>query len=1040
MASKKASQPAGGSEQGKIPPGFKLRHRLSGHTGYISRIAWSPDGRTLASGSNDHTIRLWDIETAPGTPSRVLAGHSGWIYHVAWSPDGRILASCSGDKTIRLWDTASGSQLRTLEGHLDRVFSLAWSPDGRILASGSGDNTIRLWDSQTGQVIQTLYGHGAGINELAWFRDKRLASGSYDQSIRLWDPLWDGKTSELTRILQGHTAYITSVAWSPDGRVLASCAEDKSIRLWDPGTGRQTMILEGHTEAVTCVSFSFDGQLLASKSWDGTVRLWRAPSWDQLIALHEPSSDWWPISLRFHPTRPVLATLGEGDTVIRIWDLDLERLLSGQTAMETTRYTTAKLVLVGDSGVGKTGLGWRLAHGQFKEHASTHGQQCWVLNELGTKRQDGTECEAVLWDFAGQPDYRLVHALFLDDVDLALVLFDPTNQQEPLKGVEYWLKQLAHRKGHPCGSILVGARADRGGPAITREELEAFCRQYIVKGGYLSTSALTSGGVDELLERLKAAIDWDTMPATVTTQTFKRVKKSVLALKADTERKGVLVRPNELRARLEATDTNWSFSDAEMLTAVGHLANHGYVTALRSASGDETILLEPALLANLAASIVLEARRNPRGLGALEEARVLAGSYPFPELAGLEPHERAVLLDAATALFVERHLCFRETLGADTFLVFPALINQKRPLLEDVEIVDDVSYQVAGAVENVYAALVVLLGYTNTFTRTHQWQNQAQYEMGRGEVFGFRQVAERENQSELVLYYGTQVPPHARLLFQGLFETFLRARDVTVTKYTPVDCPQCGYRQERSLVVRRLQEDKNFLICGECGARMTLQVGEEVPPSRRDRERLAQDRERSRMRTTFESALVRVKALVRDRGDAKAPICFISYAWDVPEHERWVQGLATDLQNAGLDVVVDQRDNSAIGANVARFVSRIEASDFVVVVGTPLYRQKYENKVSTTGSVVAAEVDLIHLRLMGTEEEKNTVLPLLLNGDDRSALPPLLRGRVYANFLREELYFASLFDLILTLYGIRFNLPAMADLREALQSEATMRR
>jgi len=277
-------------------------------------------------------------------------------------------------------------------------------------------------------------------------------------------------------------------------------------------------------------------------------------------------------------------------------------------------------------------------------------------------------------------------------------------------------------------------------------------------------------------------------------------------------------------------------------------------------------------------------------------------------------------------------------------------------------------------------------------------------------------------------------------LFQGLFETFLRARDVTVTKYTPVDCPQCGYRQERSLVVRRLQEDKNFLICGECGERMTLQVGEEVPPSRRDRERLAQDRERSRMRTTFESALVRVKALVRDRGDAKAPICFISYAWDVPEHERWVQGLATDLQNAGLDVVVDQRDNSAIGANVARFVSRIEASDFVVVVGTPLYRQKYENKVSTTGSVVAAEVDLIHLRLMGTEEEKNTVLPLLLNGDDRSALPPLLRGRVYANFLREELYFASLFDLILTLYGIRFNLPAMADLREALQSEATMRR
>jgi len=122
--------------------------------------------------------------------------------------------------------------------------------------------------------------------------------------------------------------------------------------------------------------------------------------------------------------------------------------------------------------------------------------------------------------------------------------------------------------------------------------------------------------------------------------------------------------------------------------------------------------------------------------------------------------------------------------------------------------------------------------------------------------------------------------------------------------------------------------------------------------------------------------------------------------------------------------------------NVARFISRIEASNFIAVVGTPLYRQKYENKVSTAGSVVAAEVDLINQRLTATAAEKNTVLPVPLEGDERDSLPPLLRGKVYADFRQGSLYFAVLFDLILTLYRIPFTHPAISDLRESLRGDA----
>ncbi|HEX5706786.1 MAG TPA: TIR domain-containing protein [Pyrinomonadaceae bacterium] len=690
---------------------------------------------------------------------------------------------------------------------------------------------------------------------------------------------------------------------------------------------------------------------------------------------------------------------------------------------------------MGDSGVGKTGLGWRIAHGEFKEHPSTHGQQFWVIDELGATRADGTQCEAVLWDFAGQPDYRLIHALFLDDVDLALVLFDPTNRQEPLKGVEYWLKQLARarRDGRKRRVILVGARADRGTATLTREELEDFCRQRGVEGMYLTTSALSGEGLPELLERVRASVVWDEMPATVTTTTFKRVKEFVLKMKEGGGREGVLVSPAELRARLQATDAAWEFSDAETMTAVRHLAAHGYVAVPRGSSGEETILLVPDLLANLAASFVLEARRNPKGLGALDEARVLRGEYEFPELLGLSEHERDILLDAATVLFIEHNLCFRETLGAQTFLIFPALINQKRPTVEGVETVEDFSYQVSGAVENVYAALVVQLGYTNTFTRTNQWQNQAEYETARGDVCGFRQTEEREGEIELVLYHAKEAAG-ARLLFQGLFEQFLRGRDVTVTKFPPVACPKCSYRQQRGEVVKRIGEGKGFLFCGECGERIVLpKAGEEVTLSSAERLRLDKDQRRARRRTAFESALVRVKAIVRDEGKT-SPSCFVSYAWG-EGRERWVNDLASDLRNASVAVILDQQDNSALGASVARFISRIEQSDFVVVIGTPLYRRKYENKVSTTGSVVAAEVDLINLRLIGTEEEKETVLPLLVEGDSRTSLPPLMRGRVYGHLLQEQedTYFAALFDLILTLYRIPVTHPGVSDARDSLR-------
>ena len=432
---------------------------------------------------------------------------------------------------------------------------------------------------------------------------------------------------------------------------------------------------------------------------------------------------------------------------------------------------------------------------------------------------------------------------------------------------------------------------------------------------------------------------------------------------------------------------------------------------------------------------MLEARRNPKGLGALEEKRLLAGGYDFPELKDLRKGERDVLLDSAALLFLEHHVCFRETdpLRMEPYLVFPELINLKKPPEEEQATEDGVAYTVSGPTENVFASLVVLLGYTHTFTRTAQWQNNARYEVGDGLVCGFRQEAERDGELDFVLCFGPKVGPPVRTLFQGLFESFLARRNLTVMRYEPV---RCSKRPFAGPVGRapKLKEGKTFTFCNDCGEKLTLPtMAEPIQLTREVEAEVELQRRAAEQRTRFEQAVFRVRAYVAEQ-KITPPESFISYAWGVPEHERWVEKrLATDLQKAGIDVVLDRWHNAQIGASVARFVERIEKSDRIVMIGTPLYRRKYENKDTSTGYVVAAEVDLITNRLLGTEAQKQSVLPLLLDGEKTASLPPLLHGRVYADFRDELAYFATAFDLILSLYQIPPNDPVVADLRESLR-------
>lgn len=814
-----------------MTPGIRIKCELIGHSEPIKRFSWSPDGTFIASPSKDGTINIWDIESLKS--EKELNNPFGKVYSVDWSPNGKYIASGGEDCLIRIWDVRKEKPIRILKGHSGLIFSVAWSFDGSVIASASTDRTVKIWDFETGDLVKSLDEHTGSVLCVTWSPDRHiLASSSDDKTVRLWD----AEHYQIVNVLEGHSKWVLSVAWAPDGNTLASASADRTIRIWDVPSGKIKHVLEGHTGSIRCIDYSFDGHLIASRTAENEVILWRTDTFEIVEHLNEPSGYYGFGGVNFHPSAPYLATLRDKDKIIRIWELDTGYLLKQMPSSFSAHYTNAKVVLVGDAEVGKTGLSLVLTGQDYKQTEVTHGRNVLLLKEEENQNANGltTKSEIYLWDLAGQSGYRQIHQLHLSEVSVAIVVFDANSDTKPFAGVSHWARaiQQAQKSKKKASSkimkFLVSARKDRCVIPPNRQCIEAYLTKYKFDE-YFATSAKYGLGIEELSAAIHDAIDWNSLPTVSSTKLFWQIKSFIFETKAA---KRLLLTIEQLfndflKSSHDTTHSTEIRSQFE--TCILHAENHGLIRRL---SFGKLILLQPEFLDNYASSLFDAAKSEQDGLGFITEEKVLSTDFTIPEDARVKdekinilPNEGKYLLVATLEELLRHDIAWRETIDDETIIVFPSQLTREHTMYQNPE-EKSMVIQFEGTLHSVYSTLVVCLWRTGIYHKKKLWKNAAVFTSNGKEECGISLNEIEEGHGEITLFFNKKTKAKNRAIFEKFVLKHIKSHSSQkrIKVKRMLKCNKCGAVISERHVEQRIKKHFSWIYCGVCENKVHIRV------------------------------------------------------------------------------------------------------------------------------------------------------------------------------------------------------------------------
>jgi len=901
--------------------GLELVQSFTGMSQELYAIAWSADGMTLAATSHNGTIGLWKQATGE---LRLLTGHSETPVGLAWHPVLPLLATGADDKTVRLWHTET-RQSKVLCNLKHEIKGVAWSPDQRQLAVYEFDGSLSIYDTEDRTVLRSAGPYADGGFGLCWSPDGRVlvaGSESGDVIVCSSDDL------RLIHRLKGHSGGLPDLALTPQGDVIASASFDRTVRIWNLASGKEVIILEGHLSSVMCVRFSPDGEFLASLSWD-ELRLWRRRDWECVS-----TASWTRANgvggLDFHPSQPFLAAKNlnyfdpsrtAAPPRVDCLKIDYALLGGADLTSDSSRYVNAKVILLGDTGVGKSGLGLVLSGQPYRPTDSTHGRNVWTLDaqEVETPAGGTQTRETLLWDLAGQPGYRLIHQLHLGEVAVALLVFDSRSETDPFVGVKHWVRALAQARrlegssAVPLRAYLVAARADRGGVAVTRDRVQSMLDD-LGLDGFFETSAKEGWQVADLVQAVRDGIVWDALPMVSSSVLFGSIKEFLLEEK---EQGRLLSTVDDLfrgfqRAQPDAAgDANLR---ASFETCIGRVESRGLIRRLHF--GD-LVLLQPELLDAYASAMVQAAKEEPDGLGFIPEEDALEGRFRLPEQERVADRgQEKLLLIATVEELLRREIALKATTDRGVDLVFPSQFTRERPDAPGIPGKQAV-FTFEGPLYSIYAMLAVRLSHSTLFRRQAMWQNAASYLSSAGGTCGIHLRELEEGRGELALFFDEQAGAAARAQFETYVAEHLQLRAVpgTLTRRQIRACPSCDYVLPEDLIQRRLKLGATTIRCPACEESVIPLVEEPsaLPEAavaamnrsaddRRDRN-VAETRLRGKIETEDYDVFLcynsRDRELVKAIGEQLKELGILPWmdVWEIRPGTRWQQELQKQVKS-----------------------------------------------------------------------------------------------------------------------------------------------
>lgn len=817
--------------QKNLPNGIKLLHTLEKHKNIIGRIAWSPNGHLLASPSFDGTVKLWDAEK--GIPLKTLGSEGTKLFTLAFDSEGKTLAYGGEDGVITLYDIESGMSKKFQDEKIMRfadVHSLAFLPQKRILATASQNGTVLFWDTLTGIFSHVFQSKSGETVALAFNQSGTILAVSGDHQITIIDV----SSKSILYTLKTRVDNIYGIAFN--NQMIAAGGSSGIIQCWDIANGKIIRNLEGHTAVIDHLQFyPGDDRLLVSKSNDDTVKLWRCDTWDMIAEFSEPKNKdtWWP-GTAFHPVLPILATVGshidssqdERDQVIHIWELDLNILLDKRAA-PIASYTSAKVVLLGESNIGKSYLAHRIFTGSPPIDGtinSTHGMKFWSLKPQQLNMIMGTSInqnrDIVLWDMGGQDEYRLIHQLFIHDTTIAVVLFDPTRGASAFKEAEMWNKYLDKQlQGRQAVKLLVGAKQDQHDERVDLQAVERLVRE----GGflrYIETSAITGRGIAELCETIAQSIDWDDLEQTSRPELFQHIRDAIKTLRekdlvvlsiADLCREIGIISPSDVEFKAISAVTK-------------QLASQGVIALSQVTSGEKVIILQVEQIERYAGSLIVAARNNPRGVPALELKDILQINFSFPGINSedrLHPDQERPILECIVQLMLEHGICFQH----EGLLIFPSLFASTAETTTTLEqLAVSLYYDFAGAIDNIYASLIAWLVLAQDFGHPRLWSDRAEFDDKAGGFCGLRKITRPGGFAHMDVYFHANTPEKRKKLFISCVEEHLQKHGVEIREQIVVPCPK-NYPFDEETLRMKIAEGAKDVLCPRCEERHNLTQG-----------------------------------------------------------------------------------------------------------------------------------------------------------------------------------------------------------------------